>query len=233
MAGGFLIAIFFFCHVVKKGSEFYATIGDEVFKLFLLGTYIVLPGTTVKIFQTFRCVTEIAMDGDDAGGRSNNADYGTFLKADLNKRCYTTTYEYDTSSDLDRFGVYEEGSVDLSYEIDPTYQYYVYYAIAMIFVFPVGITCLYAVSLYVTERAPPRKSFGFAELTLPHTTHQVHASVYHRSRARRARPAQGQRGRRAEGGHPAAGRGPEHQEPSQVRVPVRGVRAEVLVVRDF
>ena len=147
IAGGGLLAIFFFCSVVKKGDAFYNAIGDEMFKLFLLGTYLVMPGTTVKIFQIFSCDSDIAADGDES---YNNAAYGTWLKVDYNKRCFFTKFELVNEKMRDKVGdpLIGAGEVE-DYEMDDDYRFYRnIYAPIMLIIYPLGITLMYCVILY-------------------------------------------------------------------------------------
>ena len=140
VAGSVLIIIYFV--LSRTRDSFYVTIADEVFKLFLLGTYLVMPSTTVKIFQVFRCDEDVALDFDtdleisDPSYRfsSANQKHGTWLSVDMQHECYNTTLGPD-------------GNV-ISKEMDDDYRYYYWYSIIMILVYPIGIPLLYFVVLY-------------------------------------------------------------------------------------
>ncbi|GMH70463.1 hypothetical protein TL16_g05416 [Triparma laevis f. inornata] len=132
IAGGTLVIIFFACTLTR--DPFFMTIGEEVFKLFLLGTYLVMPGATVKIFTTFRCDEKIVLDGVGEMQSENNGHYGMHLIADYKRKCY--------DSYIDSDGEIVKG------DIDPQYAFYFWYAIVMIFIFPIGITSLYSIILY-------------------------------------------------------------------------------------
>ncbi|GMH47647.1 hypothetical protein TrRE_jg130 [Triparma retinervis] len=108
--GGILLLITGFCFQSK--SPFLEVIGDEVFKIFLLGTYLIMPGATVKIFTTFRCDDDVPLDG---GVTSNNVEYGSYLKADYARLCYSTSLDDDTG--------------ELVKTIDPDYSYWWWYSV--------------------------------------------------------------------------------------------------------
>ncbi|GMI07273.1 hypothetical protein TrVE_jg10655 [Triparma verrucosa] len=132
ICGGTLILVFFCCNFTR--DPFFMTIGEEIFKLFLLGTYLVMPGATVKIFTTFRCDEKIFLDGDGTMQSENNGNYGMFLIADYRRKCYDSY-------------VNDQGEI-IQGDVDPMYRFYFWYAVAMIFVFPIGITSLYSIILY-------------------------------------------------------------------------------------
>ena len=112
----FLLAMIKFCKM--KNDPIYDIISEEIFKLILLGSYLMMPAATVKTFTTFRC------DGDlqdpSLEPEPLMSDYGEFLKADYSIRC-------DGNDAYDRATLW---------------------ALAMIFVYPIGIPFSYIFFLH-------------------------------------------------------------------------------------
>ena len=118
---GAILLVIFGCTYSSK-STFWRSISEEVFKLFLLGTYLIMPGATKKIMTTFSC--DYAVETDDP----HNKYYGAFLSDDQSIQCYS----WD--------GI-----------IDSKYRFFFWYSVGMIFVYPLGITGFYGILVYLNR----------------------------------------------------------------------------------
>jgi hypothetical protein len=114
----FILAVhLFFMRNADVGDR--EIVGSRYFTLFLLLTYLVLPGVAISIFGAFGCVN---VDPDHVLSTDS-----TFMLRELGVSCSSARY---------RFGVN--------------------WAIAMIFVYPFGILCLYTYVLYINRKAIKR-----------------------------------------------------------------------------
>jgi hypothetical protein len=89
-------------------------------KVFLVCSFLALPGISIFIFRTFSCMD---LDPSSPGGR--------YLRADYSISCESSRYEWGKN-----------------------------YAIVMVFVYPVGVTCYYFWLLYAHREAILNRESG-------------------------------------------------------------------------